>query len=90
MSHALATVLHRGRKAATRVTSCRRAWHLTGSTLKTDRASACLASSRSSTSPGHKHGHGLGHGRGHGLGRGRGNMGAREVRHARDEALPLR
>ena len=40
MSHALATVLHRGRKAASNVMS------------------ACLASSRGSASPGHKHGSG--------------------------------
>jgi hypothetical protein len=45
MSHALATVLHRGRKAASNVMS------------------ACLASSRGSTSPEHKHG------RAHGTGR---------------------
>jgi hypothetical protein len=41
MSHALATVLHRGRKAASNVMS------------------ACLASSRGSAPPGHKHGRAL-------------------------------
>ena len=44
MSHALATVLHRGRKAASNAMS------------------ACLASSRGSASPGHKHGRVRGNG----------------------------
>ena len=49
MSHALATVLHRGRKAASNVMS------------------ACLASSRGSASPGHKHGRVHGNGQSRGL-----------------------
>ena len=49
MIHALATVLHRGRKAASNVMS------------------ACLASSRGSASPEHKHG--LAHGNGQSPGR---------------------
>ena len=57
MSHALATVLHRGRKAASNVMS------------------ACLASSRGSTSPEHKHGRGHGYGDGRRTAGGGGNSG---------------
>jgi len=48
ISHALATVLHRGRKAASNVVS------------------ACLASSRGSAFPEHKHGRGQGNGQSRG------------------------